>query len=78
MIRSKGTHTWDLFLSYHKCPKCDFIMESRKDFVYQDGMGYKELECPRCHHNFREEHKSSTRHGPLFGMRPKPEFDWSE
>lgn len=70
------THTWELYLRYHECPKCGFIVESREDYEYILGKYQKTLECPRCKHPFTLE-KTGNTIGPLFGKPPKPEFDWS-
>lgn len=76
-MRKKGTHTWDLHLRYHLCPKCENIIESRTDFVYQLGEYVKELDCPRCHHHFQlKKNRESMPIGPLFGPPQPPEFDW--
>lgn len=73
------THTWELNLYYHKCPKCGKIIECRKDYVYTEGHYIKELQCPRCHHCFSlTKEKTERPIGPIFGKPPKPEFDWSE
>ncbi|MGK5593907.1 MAG: hypothetical protein ACSNEK_00935 [Parachlamydiaceae bacterium] len=75
-MRKKGTHTWDLYLTYHRCPQCAKIFESRVDYHYQMGKLVKELECPYCGHHYHLE-KEQKQIGPLFGDPPKPEFDWS-
>lgn len=64
------THTWELYLHYHECPKCGRIIESRKDV--------EELKCPYCNHSFTLKKKTGKRpFGPIFGKPSKPEFDWS-
>lgn len=76
-MREKGTHTWDLYLTYHRCPNCGFIFESREDYVYRMGKYQKDLICPRCHHSYTLTKGQRPLIGPVFGEPPKPEFDWS-
>lgn len=76
-MREKGTHTWDLSLAYHRCPKCGKIFENRKDYVYQMGKLVKDLQCPNCGHAYILEKNQQPHIGPFFGEAPKPEFDWS-
>ena len=59
--RPKGSHTWELLISYHRCPHCGTIIESRDAWQYYLGSYEKELDCPRCDHHF-------TAHSP----QPKP------
>lgn len=74
----KGTHTWNLYLSYHRCPSCGYIFDSREDFQYRLGKYQKDLECPRCGLVFTLTKEQKSLIGPFFGEAPKPEFDWSE
>lgn len=76
-MREKGTHTWDLHLAYHRCPKCGNIFESRKDYVYQMGKFVKDLQCPKCGNTYTLTKAEPPRIGPFFGETPKPDFDWS-
>ncbi len=76
-MSQKGTHTWDLILHYHACPKCGNIIESRTDYHYRLGKDVKDVECPQCHEQFTL-FKSSTPHfGPLFGDNEVVEWDWN-
>lgn len=70
-----GSHTYPLHLSYHSCPECGKIIESRADFTYQMGELVKNLDCPRCGRSFTLAKKPSTI-GPIMGSPPKPEVDW--
>lgn len=71
-MTQKGPHTWDLYLQYHRCPQCGYIIESRQDFENRFGKYVKELKCNRCDHQFSLE-KSG---GPSFGAPQTAEFDW--
>jgi len=51
-VMQKGSHTWEIILYYHRCPKCGFIFESREDYQYRLGLYQKDLECPKCHHQY--------------------------
>jgi uncharacterized C2H2 Zn-finger protein len=75
--RQSGKHTWDLYIRYHKCPSCNYIIESREDYEYEMGKYIKHLECSRCKHEFTEVKEGSQTIGPLIGKPEKPEFDWS-
>ncbi len=48
----KATHTFDIVIHYYSCPKCGYIGENRKNFIYRFGVLQKELECERCRHQF--------------------------
>ena len=74
----KGTHTLDLVVMYHRCPKCDFIFESRKPFHVENGKYLKEETCPRCQHIFEDQVKPDSPLGALLhlGAPTKPEFTW--
>lgn len=76
-MRRKGDHTYDLYLTYHRCPKCGNIFESRSDYMYQMGKYVKNLECPKCKNSYFLERSRQPPIGPFFGANPKPEFDWS-
>lgn len=76
-MTQKGTHTWDLYVAYHRCPHCGYIMESRENFKYRLRKYTKDLECPRCHYLFTLIKPSSPSLGPLIGEAQPPEFDWS-
>lgn len=75
-MTQKGEHTWDLYVRYHSCPKCGYILESREDFENRFGKFVKELMCGRCQHRFT----LTKNEKPIFGSftgDPQPiEFDW--
>ena len=73
----KGTHTWDLILHYHRCPKCGFILESREDFKYQAGKYIKEVECSRCKNHYVVTRSLKPTFGPIIGHPEPKEWDWS-
>lgn len=75
-MRQKGTHTFDIFLTYHRCPKCGYIFESREDYQYRMGKYEKDLTCPNCGHFYTLTREGRPSIGPFFGEAPKPEFDW--
>lgn len=75
--KQAGTHTWDLYVRYHRCPKCGYIIESRDDYQYQMGNYVKELTCNRCKNTFTESMPSTKHLGPIIGKPTTPEFDWS-
>lgn len=69
-------HDWNIVVHYHKCPKCNFIIESRKDYHYRLGKYEKNVVCDRCHHAFKVESSQKPKFGPLIGKPQPPEFDW--
>lgn len=75
-MTQRGTHTWDLVLDYHRCPKCGNIVESRDKYQYQAGKYQKEIECDRCHHLFIAVKPTKLTFGPLIGDPEPPEMDW--
>lgn len=77
-MSQKGTHTWDLILQYHQCPKCGYIIESRKGYDYRLGKYQKDLECERCHHIFTVTKNTKPTFGPLIGEAQPVEVDWKE
>lgn len=76
-MTQKGTHTWDLVLKYHRCPKCGFIIESREDYTHRLGAWIKDLTCSRCGEHFSLEKNTKPTFGPLIGTPQPPEIDWS-
>lgn len=76
-MTQKGTHTWDLVIDYHRCPKCGNIIESRDIYEYILGKYQKEIECDRCHHKFLVFKHTKPSFGPLIGDPQPPEMDWS-
>lgn len=77
MRREKGAHTWDIYIHYHRCPSCGFIIESRNPYQYRQGKYYKDLTCPRCRHAFTDYSEKEPSIGPIFGEETPPEFDWT-
>jgi len=62
-----GNHTWDLVITYHRCPKCGYIIENRDKYENQLGQLQKSLVCPLCHENFTVIKKTRPSFGPLLG-----------
>lgn len=75
-MTQKGAHTWDIYLHYHRCPKCGYIIESREDFQNRFGKFVKELICNRCHHHFSLTKSEKPAFGPFTGDRQPIEMDW--
>lgn len=71
-----GDHTWKIIIQYHRCPACDYIIESRKDYNYRMGQYEKKVVCSRCHHHFVVHKSQEPKFGPLIGDPQPPEFDW--
>ncbi len=76
-MTQKGTHTWDLILQYHRCPKCGYIIESREDYLYRLGKYVKDVECSQCHEQFSLIKPVKPHFGPLLGDDEVVEWDWS-
>lgn len=74
----KGNHTWDLSLDYCCCPDCGYIFENREQYIYRMGQYVKELECPRCSHEFVLKKNIKPRIGPFFGEGERVEMEWGE
>lgn len=77
-MKQSGTHTWDLFVHYDRCPFCGFIIENRTDYEYRLGKYEQDLDCPRCLKTFTVQKKSRPQFGPLFGEPQPTEVDWEE
>lgn len=77
-MTQKGTHTWDLHQSYHCCPKCGFIIESRQDYENRFGQSIKELNCHRCNNHFNVIKELKPTFGPFTGDPQPVEMDWGE
>lgn len=75
-MSQKGEHTWDLYQSYHACPKCGYIMESREDYENRFGKYVKELTCKRCHDRFTLTKEQKPTFGPFTGDPQPIEMDW--
>lgn len=75
-MTQKGSHTWDLILQYHRCPRCGYIIESRVDFNYRLGSWIKDLECTRCQYHFTETKARKPSFGPLIGDPQPIEMTW--
>ncbi len=65
-IRKKGSHTWDITVNYHRCPKCGAIQESREDYQNRFGKYFKDLKCLRCHKTFTIQKRARHTFGPFF------------
>lgn len=59
--------TWDIVHHYHKCPKCDYIIESRRDYEKRNQIMAKDLSCRRCSHKFTLSKKIPVTFGPFMG-----------
>ncbi len=75
-MSQKGKHTWDINITYHRCPKCGFVFEDREAYQYVLGKYVKNLECPRCGNRYTMENKRRSSIGPLFGEPGSPEVEW--
>jgi len=75
-MTQKGAHTWDLIFHYHRCPKCGFIMECRRDYEIRMGKYVKELQCERCQHLFTLSKPIHPKFGPLIGEPQPAEMTW--
>jgi|EndMetStandDraft_5_1072996.scaffolds.fasta_scaffold109861_2 uncharacterized C2H2 Zn-finger protein len=76
-MTQKGTHTWDLIVQYHRCPKCGYIFESREDYQNRLGLYQKDLQCPRCNNIYTITKDRKPTFGPLTGEPQPIEVDWS-
>lgn len=75
-MTQKGSHTWDLYVRYHRCPKCGFILESRQDFENRFGKHVKDLSCPRCNFRFTLYRQERPTFGPFTGDQQPADFEW--
>lgn len=76
-MEPSGTHTWNIYIHYHACPKCGYIIESRQDYEERLKTYEKDLKCPRCQHEFTLIKKPKPTFGPLIGEPQPVEIDWS-
>lgn len=76
-MTQNGTHTWNLNLHYQRCPSCNYIFENRQAFENRLGTYQKDLECPRCHHQFTITKNVHIQPGPFIGEGDKAEMNWS-
>jgi len=76
-MTQNGTHTWNLYLHYHRCPKCGYIIESRQDFEDRFGKYVKDIVCDRCYHRFTLNKNITPTLGPFTGDPQPVEFDWN-
>ena len=75
-MTQKGDHTWDMYLRYHRCPKCGYIIENRANFENRFGKYVKEMICPRCKYRFEEIRAQKPTFGPFTGDPEPAEFNW--
>ena len=75
-MSKSGDHTWNLYLRYHRCPNCGYIMENRSDFENRFGKYVKEMTCLRCSHRFTEIKNQKSTFGPFTGSPEPAEFNW--
>ncbi len=75
-MTQKGTHTWDLYIHYHRCPNCGYIMESRQDFEKRANKYVKDLVCSRCQKPFSVLKEEKPTWGPLTGDPQPIDFEW--
>lgn len=66
-IRRKGSHTWDIYVRYYRCPQCGAVIENRQAYQYHLGREEKHLDCPRCHKQFTVVKRAKHTFGPIFG-----------
>ncbi len=73
----KGTHTWDMLLSYHSCPQCGYIQENRDPFTYKSpGKYIKDVRCNRCHQGYQVTKAKHLTLGPFIGEGETAEITW--
>jgi ssDNA-binding Zn-finger/Zn-ribbon topoisomerase 1 len=56
-MTKRGTHTWDIVVDYHSCPKCNHIIENREKYILRNNQLEKDLTCPKCGHQWTETKK---------------------
>ncbi len=76
-MTQKGTHTWDIVISYHRCPECGYIFENRDNWQAMKKISQKNLQCPRCKKEFIDKKPLRNNSLPFFGEPEKADFDWS-
>lgn len=74
----KGSHTWEMFLFYHRCPECGYVFESRKPFEEIMGKMEKKEHCPRCLKSFKIFKEREPSFGPLIGDPQPVETEWGK
>lgn len=72
-----GDHTWDLYVHYHRCPQCGYIIENRKRGEQVGHDVVIQLTCPRCNHAFTEKVASKASTLSFLGEAEPKEMDWS-
>lgn len=77
-MRQRGNHTWEIVIEYHRCPKCQAIIESRIGYSYQLGKYQKEVDCLRCGHHFVAVKAREASIGPLIGDPQPIETEWGD
>lgn len=74
----KGKHTWDIHITYHRCPSCGYVFEDRGVYEYVLGKYIKNLECARCGKTYTIDNANKPTLGPLFGEPAAPEVEWRD
>lgn len=76
---SKGTHTWEIYLHYYKCPLCAYILADRNPYHYKPGGKYfKDLACPRCSHEFTVYKVRRPSMGSFSDEERPVEMEWND
>lgn len=75
-MTQRGSHTWDIIIDYHLCPKCQCIVEDRQNYILNSGQYVKEVKCPSCAHPFSVT-KAKKSSWALFSGSDT-EWDWPE
>lgn len=77
-MSQRGNHTWDMVITYHLCPECGYINESRQKYEYLNGRYQKEAQCSRCHHAFTAVQPGTPSLGPILGDPQPVETEWGD
>lgn len=72
----RGEHDWAISLSYHRCPSCHYLIESRGHYLYKEGRWSKVVSCSRCGESFTVYKVRRLTVTPLLGEATKPEMEW--
>jgi hypothetical protein len=71
-MTQKGSHTWDITIDYHLCPKCKHIVEDRQEYI----LNVKEVKCSFCGHLFSVFRAKKSSWSLFSGS--DAEWDWPE